>query len=214
MSRLFVVILILSLGLLSTVSLFLSRGTTVPQSQKQAAVIDGKLSDGFCHVIAPEKLVSVDPRTPPDMCGQVRAGMAGRYVSLSAQLPEPDGYVTARSIGRNPHWEEGEDVLQVVIRVYNENDWMLVVGPRGAYSVKWRWTGETEWYTSRPDKFDRFLVAAANGEKEWTGEGAIPLDQLGSPRGGSVRLTAKRIRAMRPGRPEERWHWPDREPTA
>jgi cephalosporin-C deacetylase-like acetyl esterase len=214
MSRLFVVILILSLGLLSTVSSFLSRGTAVPQSQKPAVVIDGKLSDLFWRDVVPGKLVSVEAGTSPEMGGEVRAVMAGRYLYLSAQLPEPDGYVTARSIGRNPHWEEGEDVLQVVIRVYNENDWMLVVGPFGAYSVKWRWTGETEWYTSRPEKFDRFLVTAATGEKEWTVEVAIPLDQLGSPKAGSVRLTAERIRAMRPGRPEERWHWPDREPTA
>ena len=122
--------------------------------------------------------------------------------------------MTARSIGRNPNWEEGEDVLQVVIRVYNENDWMLVIGPFGAYSVKWRWTGEEDWYTSRPEKFDRFLVAAATGEKEWRVEVAIPLDQLGSPRADSIRFSAERIRAMRPGCPEERWRWPDREPTA
>jgi cephalosporin-C deacetylase-like acetyl esterase len=203
MYRLLVLILILSLGLVAA-----------PQQQRHAAIIDANLSDLFWRDIAPGKLVPVDPGTSPDIGGQVRAVMAGRYLYLSAQLPEPDGYVTARSIGRNPHWEEGEDVLQVVVRVYNENDWMLVVGPLGAYSVKWRWTGETEWYASRPEKFDRFLVAAATGEKEWTLEAAIPLDQLGSPKAGSVRLTAERIRAMRPGRPEERWRWPDREPTS
>jgi dienelactone hydrolase len=176
-------------------------------------VIDGSLTDPFWRDVAAGKLVSVETQTPIDIGGEVRAVMAGRYLYLSARLPESDGYVTARSIGRNPHWEEGEDIFQAVIRVYNENDWMLMVGPLGAYSVKWRWTGESEWYTSRPEKFDRFLVAAHPGEKEWTVEAAIPLDQLGSPKAGSVRVRTERIRAMRPGRPEEHWQWPDREPT-
>ncbi len=193
---------------------FMSRGIASPQTQKQAIVIDGNLNDPFWHDLAAGKLVSVEAQASSNIGGEVRAVMSGRYLYLSAQLPEPDGYVTARSIGRNPNWEEGEDLLQIIIRVYNENDWMLVVGPLGAYSVKWRWTGESEWYTSRPEKCDRFLVAAATGEKEWTVEVAIPLDQLGTPRAGSVRVTAERIRAMRPGRPEERWRWPDREPTA
>jgi len=202
MSRLIIVVLTLHLVLFAA------------QSDKQATVIDGDLSDSFWQKIAGEKLVAVEAGTPSEMGGEVRAKIAGRYLYFNARLPEPDGYVSARSIGHNPNWEEGEDVFQVVIRVYNENDRMLTVGPFGAYSVKWRWTGEKDWYTSPPEQFDRFLVAAATADKEWRVEAAIPLDQLGSPRAGSVRFSAERIRAMRPGRPEERWRWPDREPTA
>jgi hypothetical protein len=84
------------------------------------------------------------------MGGEVRATIAGRYLYVSARMPEPTGRVTARSIGRNPIWEgggearditqahqysngapEGEDYVRFVIRVYNENDWMLQVGPMG-----------------------------------------------------------------------------------
>jgi hypothetical protein len=36
---------------------------------------------------------------------------------------EPGGRFTARSIEKNPYWEE-EDALMFVIRIANENDWM------------------------------------------------------------------------------------------
>ena len=52
----------------------------------------------------------------------------------------PSAIVTARALQlrdahRNPHWEEG-DALTFVIRMANENDWMVHVGPLGAYAVK------------------------------------------------------------------------------
>ena len=62
-----------------------------------------------------------------------------------------------------------------IIRVENENDWMIQVGPLGGYSVKWHWTGEPDWYTSGPEKCSEFLVSAAMGEKDWRVEAAIPL---------------------------------------
>jgi dienelactone hydrolase len=148
-------------------------------------------------------------------------------------LPEPSGRVVARSIGFDPVWEgggeargvtdpdrvtygapEGEDYVAFVIRVYDENDWMLQVGPLGAYSVRWHWTGEQDWYTSDPKKCDRFLVATKIEANAWNVEAAIPLDQLGAPPGGAIQLRVERNRAQRPGTPEEWWHWPEHQPTA
>jgi len=56
--------------------------------------------------------------------------VSGRYLYLGARLPEPSGRFTTRSIGKKPHWEE-EDALTFIIRIANENDWMLQVGPAG-----------------------------------------------------------------------------------
>jgi len=99
---------------------------------------------------------------------------------------------------------DGEDYIRFVIRVYNENDWMVQVGPLGAYAISWRWTGEREWFTSDPQKCDRFLVASRVGKREWQAEMAIPLDQLGSPRPDYLRLEVERNRAERQGTPDER----------
>ena len=209
-------------------SLVLVRAADLPR-----VIIDGKATDTFWQQVHSEKLAPAEAGVPSEMGGEVRAVIAGRYLYLSARMLEPTDRVTARSIGRNPIWEgggearnitqarqysngapEGEDYVRFVIRVYNENDWMLQVGPMGAYSVKWRWTGEHEWYTSPPDKCDRFLVAARIAEREWSVEAAIPLDQLGSPRPGYTRLSVERNRAERPGTPRELWRWPAQEPTA
>lgn len=143
----------------------------------------------------------------------MKALVAGRYLYLGARMPEETGRFTARSIGKNPRWEE-EDRVTFIIRVGNENDWMLQVGPLGAFSVKWHWTGESDWYTSRPEKCSGFLVSASAGEKEWSVEAAIPLSQLGSPQNSAVHIMAERIRAARPGTPEQRWHWPSDHPMA
>ena len=190
--------------------------------------IDGQPTEAFWQNLAPEKLGPVETGVPAEAGGEVRAAMADRYLYLSARLPEPSGRVTARAIGKNPVWEgggesplsqydaapEGEDYVRFVLRVARENEWMLQVGPLGGYSVKWRWTGEREWYTSRPDKCNRFLVATKISEKEWSMEAALPLDELGSPRPGEVRLTTERNRAARPGTPAQRWRSPGQGPTA
>jgi len=200
--------------------------------EKAPVIIDGKLTDRFWQGVTPARLVPAEAHVPADLGGEVRVAIRGGYLYLGARLPEPDGRLTARSIGRNPVWEggeeartassfhwysyggaDGEDFLRAVIRVYNENDWMVQVGPFGAYAVKWRWTGESDWYTSRPERCDRFLVATEVGETEWRVELAIPLDQLWSPAQGAVRLSVERNRAIRPGQPQERWRWPEYEPT-
>jgi len=110
------------------------------QNQTDAVVIDGELNDGFWGHISPGRLAPTQAGVPTELGGEVKAMLSGRYLYLAARLPEPSGRLTARSIGKNPHWEE-EDSLTFVVRVANENDWMIQFGPLGAYSVKWRWTG-------------------------------------------------------------------------
>lgn len=195
--------------------------------------IDGKLDETFWHNLPAQKLVSNEDSVPGDLGGEVRAAVAGKYLYLGATFPELDGRVVARSIGVNPVWEgggeargmsdarrmtygapEGEDYVRFVIRNYNENDWMVQVGPLSAYTISWRWTGEREWYTSDPQKCDRFLVASHVGKTVWQAEAAIPLDQLGSPGKHSLRLEVERNRAERQGAPDMWWRWPARGPSA
>jgi hypothetical protein len=71
-------------------------------------VIDGKLADSFWQSVAPARLVPTETGLAADVGGQVRVAIRGRYLYLGARLPEPDGRITARSIGRNPVWEGGE----------------------------------------------------------------------------------------------------------
>lgn len=198
----------------------------------QPVTIDGNLDETFWSRLPAQKLTPMEAGVPLEEGGQVRAATAGAYVYLAATLPEPSGRVVARSIGVNPVWEgggearpltqarmtdggpAGEDYVRFAMRNQDENDWMVQVGPLGGYTVYWRWTGETAWYVSDPGKCDRFLVATHVGDHGWQAEVAIPLDQLGSPRPGSLRLAVERNRAARPGMPAETWRWPAREPTA
>jgi dienelactone hydrolase len=201
--------------------------------QSPHVVIDGNPDEPFWQVLAPMKLVPKGAGIPADLGGEMRAAIAGPYLYLGARLPEPTERVTARSIGRNPIWEggaeardikltqrytpgtpEGEDFIRFFIRVSNQDDWMVQIGPLGGYSVDRTAIGEREWNTAPIDKSDRFLVAAQTGEKEWSVEAAIPLDQLGSPLPGQVRLSVERYRAARPNQPSEQWGSRDEKPTA
>jgi dienelactone hydrolase len=190
---------------------FISAACLSAQPRGRAVVIDGELNDEIWTHVIPANLRSVEPGVPEDG-GEVRVRMSGKYLYLCARLPELSGRITARSIGKNPSWEE-EDSVSFFIRVANENDWLLKTGPLGAYSVQWRWTGESEWYVSKPEKSKGFLVAAATAEKEWRVEVALPLSALGSPNNDSVDVSAVRVRAARPGTPEERWNWPNDRPA-
>ena len=195
--------------------LFLSvAGLALAQSNPMPVVIDGELRDALWSQTKPGQLTPAESGVSRYVGGEVRAILSGRYLYLSANLPEPSGRFTARSIGKNPHWEEEEDAVTFVTRIGNENDWMLQVGPLGAYSVKWRWTGEPDWYVSRPERCAGFLVAASMDERGWRVEAAIPLTSLGSPGREAVHLSVERVRAARPGAPAQRWQWPGDQPMA
>ena len=189
----------------------LCAGCVCAQSRVSAVVVDGELNEQIWMQVPPGQLRAVDAGVPEDG-GEVRARISGKYLYLGARLPERSGRFVARSIGTDPSWEE-EDSISFVIRVANENDWMVKVGPLGAYSVEWRWTGEPDWYLSRPEKRSGFLVAAATGEKEWRVEAAIPVSKLGSPGEDGIEVIATRARAARPGQPQERWSWPTDQPA-
>jgi dienelactone hydrolase len=202
------------------------------QSPQQRIVIDGNLGDALWQRLSPAQLVPSQDGVPAAVGGEVRAVTAGQYLYLGARLTEPGGRVMAYARGFDPVWEgsseareiaffhlyngapEGEDYVRFTLRVYEENDWMLQVGPLGAYSVRWHWTGEPDWYTSDPKKCDRFLVATRINPDSWSVEAAIPLDELGSPGPGGIQLRVERNRAQRPGNSQQLWRWPVNSPSA
>ncbi len=165
-------------------------------------VIDGSLQDGIWRNALVSKLVPAEPGVSPDLGGEIRFAVAGRYLYIGASLPEPSGRITARSMGKNPSWEE-EDVLRIVVGPYP--DYIVQVGPLGAYSV------ETK---GQPVLRDKFFAAALVKDREWTAEIAVPLNDLKPTRLEDIRMTVERVRAMRPGSVEQHWRWPEHEPAA
>jgi len=203
------------------------------QPPASTVTIDGKLNDSLWRHARPQAMTPTEAGVPASMGGTIRAVIAGSYLYLAAQMPEPGGRVVARSVGFDPVWEggeaarnnkaprryvygspDGEDFVRFIIRIYNENDWMLQVGPFGAYSVKWHWTGEHTWFASLPYKCDGFMAASSIGKDGWTVEAAIPLEQIGTPQPGYVQVRAERNRATRPTVPEEWWIWPKNQVTS
>src|SRR5215471_6085839 len=153
-------------------SLVLVRAADLPR-----VIIDGEPTDTFWQLVRSDKLAPTETGVPSEMGGEVRATIAGRYLYLSARMPEPTGRVTARSIGRNPVWEggaearntkltqrytpgspEGEDFIRFFIRASNQGNWMVQMGPLGAYSVDRTAIGEREWDIAPLEQSDRFLV--------------------------------------------------------
>ncbi len=171
-------------------------------AQSSRVVIDGNLDDALWQSARPEKMAPAEAGVPAEHGGEIRMAAAGRYLYVAARLPEPTGRVTARSIGRNPHWEE-EDSLEVLAGAYP--DWAVRIGPLGAWSIEHKGTVITT---------DRFFAAARIGEREWTAEIAIPLNDLRAARPDEITVTAVRVRAPRPGMPEQRWRWPALGPAA
>ena len=164
-------------------------------------VIDGALHDEIWRTAVISKLVPTETGVSPDLGGEIRLAVAGRYLYIGARMPEPSGRITARSMGKNPSWEE-EDVLRIVVGPYP--DYIVQVGPLGAYSV------ETK---GQPVLRDKFFAAALVTEREWTAEIAVPLNDLKPTRLDDIRMTVERVRAMRPGSVEQRWRWPEHEPA-
>jgi cephalosporin-C deacetylase-like acetyl esterase len=169
-------------------------------------VIDGELNDSLWQSMTPAKLTAIEPGVPNSLGGEIRCGVMGGYLYLSARLPELTGRITARSIGINPNWEDGEDQIEVHISAnLAPSDWVLRINPLGAYSM------ERKGQSVYPE---RVMVAARIREEEWSVEIAVPLFELRSSPASALRLSAERIRAMRPGSPEQRWRWPEQGPVA
>jgi dienelactone hydrolase len=164
-------------------------------------VVDGALHDEIWRNAVVSKLVPAEPGVSSDLGGEIRLAVSGRYLYIGARMPEPTGRITARSMGKNPSWEE-EDALRIVVGPYP--DYTVQVGPLGAYSV------ETK---GQPVLRDKFFAAALVKEREWTAEIAVPLNDLKPTRLDDIRMTIERVRAMRPGSVEQHWRWPGHEPA-
>ena len=87
--------------IVAPLALILSLASAAP-AQNAQVVIDGQPTEGFWEKLVPGKFAPVEAGVPTDQGGEVRSVIAGRYLYLSARLPEPSGRLTARSIGRNP----------------------------------------------------------------------------------------------------------------
>jgi dienelactone hydrolase len=188
-------------------------------------VVDGKLNDPIWAEATPVKLIPSDEGGPSASGGEIRALVAGRYLYISAHLPEPTGRFVARLTGRNPSWEE-EDALRIRAGANDgDTDRIVQVNPLGAYSVE---QAVHVIYRSHPEDpyvdewersvlyrdADKFLVATSRSATEWDAEVAIPLNQLSAPESENIYLSVERIRATRSGSPRERWHWPEYGPAA
>jgi dienelactone hydrolase len=164
-------------------------------------VIDGHLDDPLWHAVTAQSLGQGG--------GEIRTAVAGEYLYVGARLPEPEGRVSARSVGRNPVWEN-QDTLRIAA-----GERILLVNPFGAYSVEkpgpvvlrseptYPYSDEREAPVVERNA-EKFLVAAALGENGWTVEAAIPLSELNLPASGIV-VNVERIRAIRPASPEVHW---------
>jgi hypothetical protein len=140
------------------------------------------------------------------MGGEIRSTVADGFLYLGARFPEPTGHITARSVGLNPNWEDGEDQHEVHISAnLSPSDWILKINPLGAYSL------ERKGQQVYPEGF---LVAAQSSEHEWSVELASVAQSFVLRLPMSFGLSAERIRAMRPGSPEQRWRWPEHGPVA
>jgi len=197
----------------------------VGMAMAQRVVIDGNLNDRLWRDLPASRLVPSEDGTPADLGGEIRAIVAGRYLYLCARLTESTGRVTARLTGRNPSWEDEDRIRILAVADIGYTDRILTINPFGAYSIEKavpvayrneptfpyadEWSRDVVYANA-----DKFLVAASVGEKEWTVEAAIPLNELSAPGSSPILLWVERIRAARPGAPRERWRSPQYGPAA
>jgi cephalosporin-C deacetylase-like acetyl esterase len=181
--------------------------------------IDGKLDDPFWKSVVSQKLVPSQDGVPSAAGGEVRLAVRGRYLCVSARLPEPSGRISARLAGINPSWED-EDLLRIVAGAdIGYTDRLIEINPLGAYSVEKALHDTVTSLPVYPYSTERqtqtvytgvrkFLVATAVTDNEWTVEAAIPLNELSAPGPQRIYATIERVRAARVGCPQERWRWP------
>src|SRR6516162_3821684 len=104
------------------------------QPESAAIVIDGHLAESLWQSVPGEKLVPSEDGVPPDIGGDIRTVVIGRYLYVGARLPEPTGRITARLTGRNPSWED-EDRLTILCGPdIGYTDRIVQINPLGAYS--------------------------------------------------------------------------------
>ncbi|PYV15743.1 MAG: hypothetical protein DMG21_14120 [Acidobacteria bacterium] len=196
------------------------------ESKSPAMVIDGHLTEPVWKNLPAEKLTPSEAGVPAEIGGEIRAMVIGRYLYIGARLPEPTGRVTARLIGRNPSWED-EDLLRILCGAdIGYTDRILEINPWGAYSVEkavhvgshfldlYPYSQENSASQVIVKGATKFLVATSIAEREWTVEAVVPLNELSAPSSERMMIRVERIRAARPGTPQEQWHWPEHGPAA
>jgi dienelactone hydrolase len=110
-------------------------------------------------------------------------------------------------VGRNPYFED-EDLLRVVAGPdIGFTDREVKINPLGGYAVF------REGQFVNPGS-DQYLVATRIAENEWTVELAFPLNLVSASSPDVILASVERIRAARPGSPQQRWHWPQQGPVS
>ena len=213
-------------ALAAALALCLAKGVLALDSQDRSIVIDGRLDEPVWKSLPAEKLIPSEPGVPAETGGEVRAVVISRFLYVGATLPEPTGRITARLVGRNPSWED-EDLLRIICGPdIGYTDRILQINPWGAYSIEKAVHVGSHYLNVYPYSLEKpasqvlykdaakFLVATSIAEHEWTVEAAIPLNELSAPRSDRIMIRVERIRAARPGCPQQRWHWPEQGPAA
>ena len=165
----------------------------------QTVQVDGVLNEPIWRQMQPAKLLPSVAGAPAGLDGEVRTGAAGGYLYVGVRMPEPSDRFTARSIGRNPSWEEEDNVRVLVSGDTLAADWVLKAGPLGANGVE-----RKSMAVGKPS----FLIASRIASREWTAEFAVPLFELGTLAVSALNVTVERVRAARPGMPEISFRWP------
>lgn len=205
----------------SVIALCWTTAVLASQATSPTIVIDGHLDEPMWRSITAEELAPSQIGVPSKIGGEIRTIVIGRYLYLGATLPEPTGRITARLIGRNPSWED-EDQLRVLCGT----DIVLQINPLGAYSIEKALHVGSSFLDVFPYSLEKptsqvvytnaakFLVSTSVGERAWTVEAAIPLNELSAPGPAEIMVRIERVRAIRPGCPLQRWYWPEHGPAA
>lgn len=213
------ILVILIPGMLISCSQMKSESTGIPEDLSIVKIpavsgpftIDGKLDDMSWQSALTLSLKNKD-NSLIEEGGNTKIAVRGRYLCMSAQLPE-SGKVIVHSAGSNPSWWR-EDMIIWMIRYRSTSPpsnrvALLVVNPLGAYklgSVRDIYNlTQDDIITSTPFEWsDEIMVAAEIGEDEWRVEAALPLERLAN----SGFLSVERIRVPRVNTPESRFFWP------
>lgn len=204
-------------------------------SVSKSLLIDGTLEDEFW------KSVPVLALTNPENIysgegGEVRVGIRGNYLCLSAKIPH-DNHLVARSTGINPTWER-EDMIAWRLKyespkTRNNVFAILAINPLGAVSL---FTGATHYHGSIGDDVinSRKRLISINGtpsppNDDFVNSVGAPLpwvnDILSATNIGKNNWTVElalpleqfgpigfmsieRVKAPRPEIPELSWYWP------
>src|SRR5262245_61869531 len=87
-------------------------GSEVRAQSPVPVTVDGDLSDSLWQQVEATSMTPLEAGVPAALGGEVMCGVMGGYLYFGARLPEPTSRITARSIGVNPNWEEGEDQIE------------------------------------------------------------------------------------------------------